>query len=196
MKRVVIVMLVSALIASFSAVSFASPSQDGFSLNVVHRSADLKVNGTGGSGDSYEYSLTQGGLLGFDKKLRLANRSNSAYKLSSLEASVYHSLGSNLYLNVGGRNYNLKEKADGKSASKFTLQAGVEFRQKVDKNAYTYASATLGNNLGDYEVGLAYDLPFATLDVNYRSEKIENINLAGQKDVKNEGVGVGLTVHF
>lgn len=195
MKKVIL--LTAALVLIFSSVCLASPSEDGFSLNVVKRSADLKVDGAGDSDSSYEYSLTQGGMLGFDKKLRIGQKSNNGYKLSSVEAGIYHSLGDNLYLSLGGRNYKLKDQGNGQSANKFTLATGVEFRQKVDKNAYTYAAATLGNNLGDYEIGLAYDLPFATLDVNYRSERINDIDLGNEKkDVKNEGVGVGLTVHF
>lgn len=192
MKKAMVLLLVGTLVLSCSTAALASPSQKGFSLNVVKRSGDLEVNGIGNSDSSYEYSLTQGGILGFDKKIRFAQRDNDQYQLSSLEAGVYHSLGSNLYLNAGGRSYRLKEGA-GDAAHKFTLQAGVEYRQKVASSTYAYASATLGNDLGDYEMGLAHALPFATLDVNYRSEQIANLK---GKDVKNHGIGFGLTVHF
>lgn len=192
MQKAIVLLLVFTLVLSLSGLALASPNQKGFSLNVVKRASDLAVDGTGNSEKSYEYSLTQGGILGMDKKLRFAQRDNNQYQLSSLEAGVYHSLGPNLYLSAGGRNYTLKEES-GNSTNKFTLQAGVEYRQKVAASTYAYASATLGNDLGDYEMGLAHALPFATLDVNYRSEQINNLK---GKDVKNQGIGFGLTVHF
>lgn len=197
MKKAILFVLVAAMVLSLAPVCFASPTQDGFSLNVVKRFADLKVDGRGDSGASWEYSLSQGGVLGLDKKLRVEEKSNDNFRLSAIEGAFYHNLGDNVYLNLGARNYQLKDKAAGESKNKFTLQAGVEVRQPVAGGAYTYAGLTVGKDMTDMELGLAYDLPFATLDVNYRSEKINNIKVAGQdRDTASEGVGLGLTFHF
>jgi len=197
MKKTIAFLLTATLLFSLSAVAFASPTKSGLAFNVVKRYGDLEVNGAGNSGSSYEYSLSTGGLLGFDKKIRVEQKSNNSYRLSGIEGSIYHSLGANLYLNVGARDYKLKDNSIGQSSNKFTLQAGIEYRQKLASGGYTYAAVTMGHDLTDYELGLAYDLPFATLDVNYRSEKINDFQINGQnKDAKNEGVGLGLTFHF